>query len=180
MAWGKFFAWVAGKARVSKDMLNNGVKMTTAEDLMTRDPIRVHPDTDISEAIHLLLEKNINGIPVVDQEDNLVGIICQSDLVAMQKKIPLPSMFTVLDSILPLSSTAKMDREIKKIAATRVEDAMTPKPVAVKRDTTLEELAEIMVAKKYHTLPVAEAGKLVGVVGKSDVLRTLLGSRKSD
>ncbi len=154
--------------------------MTTAEDLMTRNPIRVHPDTDISEAIHLLLEKNINGIPVVDQEDNLVGIICQSDLVAMQKKIPLPSMFTVLDSILPLSSTAKMDREIKKIAATRVEDAMTHDPLAVKRDTSLEDLAEIMVDKKYHTLPVTEEGKLVGVVGKADVLKTLVGSRDQE
>lgn len=151
--------------------------MTTAEDLMTRDPIRVHPDTDISEAIHLLLEKNINGIPVVDQEDNLVGIICQSDLVAMQKKIPLPSMFTVLDSILPLGSTAKMDREIKKIAATRVEDAMTPDPLAVKRNTSLEDLAEIMVNQKYHTLPVTEEGRLVGVVGKSDVLKTLVSSK---
>lgn len=154
--------------------------MTTAEDLMTRDPIRVYPDTDISEAIHLLLDKNINGIPVVDQEDNLVGIICQSDLVAMQKKIPLPSMFTVLDSILPLSSTAKMDREIKKIAATRVEDAMTPDPLAVKKDTSLEDLAQIMVDKKYHTLPVAEGGKLVGVVGKADVLKTLVNSRAQE
>ncbi|WP_291321787.1 CBS domain-containing protein [Desulfonatronospira sp.] len=154
--------------------------MITAQDLMTKDPLRVRPDTEIAEAIHLLLEKKINGIPVVDDEDNLVGIICQSDLVAMQKKIPLPSMFTILDSIVPLSSTAKLDREIKKIAAIRVEDAMTPEPLSVEIDTPLEELAQIMVDKKYHTLPVAQNGKLVGVVGKADVLKTLVSDQGSD
>lgn len=148
--------------------------MTTAQDIMSTDPIVVRPDTEIPEAAELLLEKNINGIPVVNEKNELVGIICQSDLVAMQRKIPLPSLFTLLDSLLPLSSSSKMEKEIRKIAAARVEDAMTPNPKSVVRDTSLEELAEIMVNHKYHTLPVVENGKLVGVVGKADVLKTLM------
>ncbi len=148
--------------------------MTIAEDIMTTDCITVHPETDISEAARLLLEENINGIPVVDQDNRLVGIICQSDLVAMQMKIPLPSMFTLLDSLVPLASMSRVDREIRKITAARVEDAMTPEPLAVTRDTPLEELAQIMVDKKFHTLPVVENKKLLGVVGKADVLKTLL------
>ncbi|MCA1743661.1 MAG: CBS domain-containing protein [Desulfonatronovibrio sp.] len=148
--------------------------MTTAQDIMSTDPIVVSPDTEIPEAAELLLERNINGIPVVNEKKELVGIICQSDLVAMQRKIPLPSLFTLLDSLLPLSSSSKMEKEIKKIAAAKVEDAMTPNPESVSRDTTLEDLAEIMVNKKFHTLPVVENGKLVGVVGKADVLKTLM------
>lgn len=148
--------------------------MITAKDIMTPDPIVVRPETVIPEAARLLLEKNINGIPVVNDNNELVGIICQSDLVAMQRKIPFPSLFTLLDSLLPLNSSSKMEKEIKKIAAARVEDAMTTHPESVNKDTALEELAEIMVLKKYHTLPVVEGGKLVGVVGKADVLKTLM------
>lgn len=148
--------------------------MITAKDIMTPDPIVVRPETEIPEAARLLLEKNINGIPVVNDNNELVGIICQSDLVAMQRKIPLPSLFTLLDSLLPLNSSSKMEKEIKKIAAARVEDAMTANPESVNKNTALEELAEIMVLKKYHTLPVVEGGKLVGVVGKADVLKTLM------
>ncbi len=148
--------------------------MITAQDIMTSDPIVVGPETEIPEAVRLLLENNINGVPVVNENNKLVGIICQSDLVAMQRKIPLPSLFTLLDSLLPLSSSSRMEKEIKKIAAARVEDAMTRDPLFVERNTSLEELAEIMAIKKYHTLPVVEDGRLVGVVGKSDVLKTLM------
>lgn len=148
--------------------------MKTAQDIMTSDPIVVDPETEIPEAARLLLEKNINGIPVVNENNELLGIICQSDLVSLQRKIPLPSLFTLFDSLLPLSSASKMEKEIKKIAAVRVKEAMTSDPESVTRETTLEELAEIMVKKKYHTLPVVEDGRLVGVVGKADVLKTLM------
>lgn len=148
--------------------------MKIVQDIMTSDPIVVGPETEIPEAARLLLEKNINGIPVVNDNNELLGIICQSDLVSMQRKIPLPSLFTLFDSLLPLSSTSRMDKEIKKIAAVRVKEAMTSDPEYVTRETTLEELAEIMVKKKYHTLPVVEDGRLIGVVGKADVLKTLM------
>jgi CBS domain-containing protein len=148
--------------------------MTTAKDIMTSDPITVKPETEIHEAARLLLEKNINGVPVVNDHGELMGIICQSDLVAMQRKIPLPSIFTLFDSLVPLSSTSRMEKEIKKIAATRVEEAMTRDPVSVEPGTSLEELAEIMVIKKFHTLPVVQNRKLVGVVGKADVLKTIM------
>ncbi len=148
--------------------------MITAQDIMTGNPISLSPETEIQEAARLLLEKNINGIPVVNNRNELVGIICQSDLVAMQRKIPLPSVFTLLDSLVPFSSSSRIEKEIKKIAATRVEEAMTRDPLWVSRDTGLEDLAEIMVRKKFHTLPVVEDGKLIGVVGKGDVLKTLM------
>jgi len=56
---------------------------------------------------------------------------------------------------------------------------MTPNPVTVKPETSLEEVATLMVEKNFHTLPVMEAGKLVGVIGKEDVLKTLMQSPKT-
>lgn len=149
--------------------------MLTAKEIMTENPIAVTPETKITEAARLLLENRINGLPVVDEAGNLIGIICQSDLIAQQKKISLPSLFTILDSFIPLSAPSKMEREIQKVAATSVDHAMTRKPVAVGPDATVEEIATLMVEKNFHTIPVVENGKLVGVIGKEDVLRTIMG-----
>jgi CBS domain-containing protein len=55
-----------------------------------------------------------------------------------------------------------------------VEQAMTPKPVTVDPDTDIEDVARLMVDKNYHTLPVLDGGKVVGIVGKEDILKTLL------
>ncbi len=147
--------------------------MTQARDLMAKDVLTVTPETSISHAASLLLQYHINGMPVVDEENNLVGIICQSDIITQQKKLPLPTIFTLLDGIIPLTSMSHMEKEVQKMAATRVNEAMTPDPTSVTPDTELEEMAEIMVTKNYHTLPVVEDGKLVGIIGKEDVLKTL-------
>jgi len=147
--------------------------MTQARDLMAKDVLTVTPETSISHAASLLLQYHINGMPVVDEENNLVGIICQSDIITQQKKLPLPTIFTLLDGIIPLTSMSHMEKEVQKMAATRVNEAMTPDPTSVTPDTELEEMAEIMVTRNYHTLPVVEDGKLVGIIGKEDVLKTL-------
>ncbi|MBT9438144.1 MAG: CBS domain-containing protein, partial [Desulfobacterales bacterium] len=58
--------------------------------------------------------------------------------------------------------------------ATTVAHAMTPNPVTVRPETSVEEVAALMVGKNFHTLPVVDEGKLVGIVGKKDVLKTLM------
>lgn len=150
--------------------------MQTVQDIMTRDVITVTPDTDITHATQILLEHRINGLPVVDENQRLVGIVCQSDMIAQQKRIPLPSLFTLLDGYITLTSAKHFEKEVQKIAATQVAQAMTANPVTVKPDTSLEEIAQLMVGKKLHTLPVVDNGELVGIVGKEDMLRTLMGN----
>jgi CBS domain-containing protein len=154
--------------------------MLKVKDIMTREVISVSPETEITDAAKILLEKRINGMPVIDPFGRLVGIICQSDLVAQQKAIPVPSIFTFLDSYLPLTSIKRIDKEIEKIAALTVNEAMTPEPVTVSPDTDIEDVAKLMVDKKYHTLPVVVDGKVIGIVGKEDVLKTLLSEPQSE
>ena len=148
--------------------------MLKAKDIMTREVITISPDTEIAQVAKLLLTKRINGVPVVNDTGELVGILCQSDLIIQQKNIPIPSLFTLLDGFIPLTSSKKLDKEVEKIMATKAEDAMTANPVSVNPDTGIEEIAALMVEKNYHTLPVVDAGKLVGIVGKEDVLKTLI------
>jgi CBS domain-containing protein len=150
--------------------------MLTVKDIMTTDVVSLSPRTDIGSAANLLLEKRINGVPVVDEQDKMVGILCQSDLIVQQKKFPVPSLFTLLDGFIPLTSMKRFEADIQKMSAATVADAMTPNPVTVTPQTTIEEAASIMVDKNVHTLPVVDRGKLVGVVGKEDILKTLLNT----
>ena len=147
--------------------------MLRAKDIMTKAPITVSPEMEILKAARILLEKGINGVPVVEG-GKLVGILCQSDLIAQQKKLPLPSLFTLLDGVIPLKSTKHFEKVLQKIAAITVADAMTRNPITVHPDTVLEELASLMVDKSFHTIPVMDKEKLVGIVGKEDILRTLM------
>ncbi|MEE4602921.1 MAG: CBS domain-containing protein [Desulfobacteraceae bacterium] len=148
--------------------------MLKVKDIMTREVKTVSPETEIAQAAKLLLSERINGVPVVNKTGEVVGILCQSDLIAQQKSIPIPSLFTLLDGYIPLTLLSRLDKEVEKIAATTVNHAMTPDPTTVNSDTDIDKVAGLMVEKNYHTLPVVDDGTLVGIVGKEDVLKTLL------
>lgn len=140
---------------------------------MTTECVTFTPDTDIVTAAKTLLEKKINGAPVIDG-GKVVGVLCQADLVAQQKKVTLPSFFTLLDGVFPISSYDELEKEMTKISALQVGDAMTPAPTFISPEASLEDVATMMANEKLYTLPVVENEKLVGVVGKEDVLKTLL------
>ncbi|KAB1441143.1 CBS domain-containing protein [Pseudodesulfovibrio senegalensis] len=151
--------------------------MLKARDIMTEKAITLKPDTDIVSAVKTLLENKINGVPVVEDDGSVIGVLTQSDLVAQQKELKLPSFFTLLDGVFPLSSYEELDKQLQKISAIVVREAMTPAPATVTPETKIAQIATIMADKKLYTLPVVENGKLIGVVGKEDVLRTLVQHR---
>ncbi len=148
--------------------------MIKAKDIMEKNIISVQPDTDITKAVGILLKNHINGVPVVDETGALKGILCQSDLIFQQKNIPVPPIFILLDGIIPLSSSKKFNAELEKMAAIKVEQAMVKNPVSVGPEAPISEIASLMVEKHFHTIPVVEEGKLVGIIGKEDVLKVLI------
>lgn len=154
--------------------------MLKARDIMTKNVVTVTPDTEITQAAKILLENHFNGLPVVDDKGRLVGIICQDDLIVQQKKFPLPSLFTFFDGLIPLTSYRSLEKEMAKIVAATVAQAMTPDPITIDPDATLEDIATLMVNNNIHTLPVLDQGRLVGVIGKEDVLRTLMPADRQD
>jgi CBS-domain-containing membrane protein len=152
--------------------------MLKAKDIMTKEVITVQPETEVVHAAKMLLEHHINGLPVVDKEGRLKGIICQTDLVVQQRKIPLPSFFIILDSFVPLTSSKNIEKELRKMSAITVKEAMTPDPITVDPETSLEDIATLMVKHKIHTLPVLDQGRIVGIIGKEDILRTLMSGER--
>ena len=154
--------------------------MIKAKDIMVKDVVYLSPGTEITKAVEILLNNHFNGVPVIDTNGLLIGILCQSDLIFQKKTIPFPPIFTILDGIIPLSSSKKLEKEFQKIAATTVEHAMITKPVSVQPDTPISEIASLMVEKHFHTIPVVKEKKLVGIIGKEDILRILMTETKID
>ncbi len=151
--------------------------MLTAKDIMTTKPVTVTPETEVGKAAELMLQNHFNGLPVVSAAGKLVGVITQSDLVGQQKKFKTPSIFTLLDGYISFSSEKSLEKEIQRMTAATVGQAMSDDPVFVAADATLENIASLMVDEKLHTLPVVDSGLLIGIIGKEDVLRTLIASK---
>lgn len=148
--------------------------MQNAQDIMTKDVITVTPETTVTELALLLSTHNIGGAPVVDDSGALVGVVTESDLIDQKKKIHIPTVVTILDSVFYLENPDKMEKEMKKIAGSTVGDIYSKNPVTVLEETPLDELATLMAEKNIHTLPVMRGDSLVGVIGKKDIIRTLI------
>lgn len=150
--------------------------MLKAKDIMSTEVVTVTPETTVKELAKILDEKNISGVPVIDSQEKLVGVVTEADLIDQNKKIHLPTVVTILDSVFYLENPDKMEKEMKKMAGTTVAAICTTSPVTLLETTQVDEIATIMSEKGIHTLPVLnDKGKLVGIVGRKDIIRTIIG-----
>jgi CBS domain-containing protein len=147
-------------------------------DIMNREVVTVKPDTSIEELERLFIEKDIPGVPVLDDDGELYGVVTESDLISKEKRFHIPTIIRIFDAIIPLESTGKVEKEIKKMAGTTVADICTREVITVSETDTLNDIATIMSEKKIHLLPVVKEGKLVGIVGKKDIIRAIAESEK--
>ncbi len=150
--------------------------MLRAKDIMTTEVISVKGETTVEELARILWENKISGVPVLDDDGNLIAVVTENDLIDQTKNFHIPSMINILDSVIFLESAKKTEEEIKKMTGATVRDICAVNPITVEDDRPLAEIATIMAEDKVHTMPVMHAGKLVGVVGKSDIIRTLAKS----
>ena len=148
--------------------------MLNASDIMTTDVITVKKETSLKDLARILYDRNINGVPVVDDEDRVIGIICESDLIRKDKKLHIPTVVALFDWVLYLERPGNIEKEIERISATTVGDLYTKDVVTVDEKTPVDEIATIMEEKKVYTIPVMDGDRLVGIVGQADLIRTLV------
>ncbi len=150
--------------------------MLTARDIMTREVITIRPEASVEDLAKLLETHRISGVPVLDPNGVLVGVVTQSDLVQRSRDLDLPPALNILDLHLFLETPSHFQKRLEKLLGNKVRDVMTEDPVTLAPDTPVQEIARVMSSKAVHTLPVLEGGKLVGIVGKLDLIRGLAGS----
>jgi CBS domain-containing protein len=135
----------------------------TVDEVMAREVIAVRPDTSLQMAAELMLEQGISGMPVVDEEGQLVGMLSKTDLVRHQ-----------LDDGEATVGTLPSGQHL--LEGTLVEEVMTPQVLAVWQGASLADAAKILVDAGVHRVPVVSRdGVLVGLVSNTDIVRWVAG-----
>jgi len=146
----------------------------TARDIMTADPVTITKDAAVTEAARIMVDKRVGALPVVEGGE-LVGIVTEGDLIMQDVKLEFPTYLQLLDGLIMYPpATARFENELKKAVAASVGDVMSTDPITVQVDTPIEDVATLFVDRDVSRLPVLDGGTLVGIVSKSDVVRSLI------
>jgi CBS domain-containing protein len=149
--------------------------MLRAKDIMNTTVITVTPDTSVEELGRLFIGKGVSGAPVLDERQQLVGIVTENDLIRQNERFHIPTLLRIFDAFIPLQGSATIEAEIKRMSASKVSEICTKKVITVDPETPVQDIATIMSEKGVHLLPVMSLGKLVGIVGKMDIIRGTVG-----
>lgn len=147
--------------------------MSTAADIMTTNVFSVTEETGLKDLAKLFVERNVNAMPVVDNTGALVGLISQNDLVEQDKPLHIPTVISLFDWVIYLESPKNFADEVRKVTARTVGEICSRDVVACAPDTPVSTVASLMVDNKAHLVPVVDEGRLVGVVARLDIIRSM-------
>jgi CBS domain-containing protein len=143
------------------------------KDFMTPNPITVGPTEIVEAAVKIMEERQIGGLPVVDGQGTVVGMLSEGDLLVREAPLQTPLYMTLLGSIIYFESPSQFHQHMKKALGMLVQDVMTANPVTVGPEASLSHAAQLMLEKKVDRLPVVEEHVLVGILTRHDLVGAL-------
>ncbi len=147
-----------------------------AKDVMTTDVITVTQEATVEEVAKIITDSKVSGVPVVNEQGKLVGIVSEGDIIARSKNLHIPTHFQLLGGVIYLEGTKKLEADLKKMIAVQVKDLMTEEVFSVKPEATIEEVATLMIEQKINRVPVVVNEKVVGIISRADIVRTLVAN----
>jgi CBS-domain-containing membrane protein len=149
------------------------IVMMTVRDVMTRSVVSVRPGTPLKEVAQLLIDHRISGLPVVDDDGAVLGIVSEADFLVKEQGAeavrhrPLARI---------LGESRESRSQLAKIGALTAGEAMTAPAVTVSSGRRMAEAAAVMTARGINRLPVVDDGRLVGIVTRADLVRAYVRS----
>lgn len=147
--------------------------MLTVADIMTTNVVSIKGATTVREMAGIFDSMSFGTLPIVDEAGNLTGIVTASDLVEQDRPLHIPTVISLFDWIIPLGGENSLQRDLKKITAQTASELASTDVVTVTPADTVSNVAEIMSSKKLHAIPVVEGKKLVGMVSRIDIIRSM-------
>jgi CBS domain-containing protein len=137
------------------------------KDVMTRNVITIKKDADLHEAARVLSENRISGMPVVDDSNQVIGVISEVDVLTLAGLKEEHTFKDIVRSILGEPVHARK-------GGNRVKDVMSFPPITSKADDSVAEVAKILDEKRIKRLPVVDdQGKLIGIISRADIVRAI-------
>ena len=145
------------------------------KDIMTTKVLTVRPETTVREVAEILVNHKISGVPVVEEDGSLVGIVSEGDLMSKEILPEPPAEFCILGAVIYYKSLREFKDAFNRMAANTAEALMTKKVVTVKAEDDVSDVARIMRDKHIKRVPVLDdEGHLIGIVSRQDIVKMLL------
>lgn len=144
------------------------------KDVMTTSIVKLSPDNSVRQAARIMLDNHISGLPVVDDEGRLVGLISEGDLI---RRTELGGGVPVVDATIGADERASA---YVRRSSWRVGDAMTADPVTIGEDASVVRVAALMQERGIKRIPVLRDGVLVGIVSRADLLQAVLSAKQDE
>lgn len=143
------------------------------KDLMSAPIVTVGPTTRVAQAAQLLLKHSLQGIPVVDEEGAVLGVITQRDIVSKHARIHVPVYLPLLGYVMPFRARHAED-DVRKVLAVTVQDLLPQDMHSVTSTASIDDVATLMAETGINPVPVIDDGELVGIVNEADIIRLVI------
>ena len=153
--------------------------MATVRDYMDADPVTVGPEATVEEVARVLGEHDLHGVPVVDLNGGVLGIVTENDLVISDEQgdLHIPHYVELFGGLIPIPPFRNVEERLKKAVASTASQMMSADPATVTPDADVHDAAHVIVETGHNRIPVVEGGRLVGVISRADVVRALAAER---
>ena len=151
--------------------------MPTVREIMDDELPTVAPHDTVETVVHLMRERDLGGVAVVNEGGRCVGIVTEDDLVIADEEgdLRLPHMVSLFGGVVFLEPLGRFEDRLRKASAAEVADMMTSDPITVDGDADVRDAARLMSEHRKNRLPVVEHGRYLGMVSRADVLEALAG-----
>jgi CBS domain-containing protein len=142
-------------------------------EIMTAPVITVKPDTTVRELADILAKSKISGVPVIDEQGGVLGMVSEADVIVQDADLHFPYYIQFLEGVIYLQSVHKFEERFRKIFGSKVSEIMSTDVVSASPEETVREVATLMADRNVNRLPVTENGRLVGIVTRGDIVRAI-------
>ena len=140
-------------------------------EIMTTNVFTVKAEDSIQYVTRLIKENQISGLPVVDEENHVIGMITEQDIIVRCQKLEIPLYFNFLEGEVFGDCTKNLQQQVEKMKCFKAKDIMKENPVVVDYERNVKEVARIMKNKELNLIPIVKNEKLVGVITQKDIFK---------
>lgn len=145
----------------------------TASDIMEKNFVTASPSTSVFSLVHMFVKNKVAAIPIVDEEEQLIGIITDADLLYKKIKPHVPHYVNLLGASIYYNGISEYDKGFKKLMACTAKEMMTKNVIIAAPDADVEQLAGVMVAEHLKVIPIVDGRRVVGIVTRYNILDEL-------
>lgn len=147
------------------------------QEIMQTEVVSVGPDATVRELANILANHKISGVPVVDDQGGVLGMVSEADIILQDTDLHFPYYIQFLDSVIYLQGFGKFEERFRKAFGSKVTQVMSKEVITISPEASVRDAANLMTDRKVNRLPVVADGKLVGIITRGDIVRAIADSK---